>query len=205
MSCLTVHSYNIRRCFRAYTESDPLSFKVNLLPVAYGEKLENFAIMKKFVLLTFMLLSGLALSAQNVQTYVYDSFLLELGTNHICEGQIIICKKLSISYNPKDSTYIIEFGERVGETPIICSYVGQLTNEKYFYSCRHHAEFQTHPLSFNATLNFAIYTESKLSSFLYNNGLDASSDNPDRSKVIHVTINGLNDFFIYPIKNKRLF
>lgn len=149
--------------------------------------------MKKFVLLTFMLLSGLALSAQDVQTYVYKSYVIKSGTG-IYEQQMKVDDKLSVSYYPNDKMYRIN----MGTDHFDCHHddIGPI-NGKYTYFGKYYDSRR------EEIGNICILTKTPLSSFLYNNGLDANSNRFDESKAIQITMDGYDGFSLYPIKNKE--
>lgn len=160
--------------------------------------------MKKFVLLTFMLLSGLALSAQDVQTYTYKSYALRYAIGSILETQVINNEKLSVNHYPNNKKYSIIISQK---EVFDCFYGGQLADGRYYYSGKYTHYFQNPNLpnkDYDKTMDMVIYTKTPLSSFLYNNGLDANSNRFDESKTIQITIDGIpTDMFIYPIKNKE--
>lgn len=152
--------------------------------------------MKRIVLLTFMLLSGFALSAQirqvspTLKACNYESFLYKgsSGSGYAGESN----NGLEVSYSSKTKKYGVEFSVGYRKMSISCSYWKQLSDGMYAYS----------GIEINTFNEAVILTKSKLSSFLNNNGQE-DSNHYDESKVIQVYVDGLPDLYVYPIKYQK--
>ncbi len=143
------------------------------------------------------------MSAQDVQTYTYKSCVFRAAVG-ILEKQMISNEELSVNYYPNNKKYsIINSQKEVYD----CFYGGQLADGRYYYSGKltnYYYSYSTPDANRDKTKDIVMYTKTPLSSFLYNNGLDANSNRFDESKAIQITIDGaLYDVFIYPIKNKE--
>ena len=195
---------SVWRCFRVCTGGSPLSLLYNVISHRLSEeKLENFAIMKKYFVV--LLLSVATGAFQNVDsmptTSSPQSGVIVSGNVRLCDyerGCLITdndmkhwTQKLEISYDGYDKTY-----------GIYVKVQGDIINLSVKYSEGDHGSYIYKGYDRMTNRNVTIVTKQKLSSYLNNNGVSLPEDVQSEKGIIVAIPSTYTVFSIVPIKNK---